>query len=101
MEKKYVTKSESGYHITGSRVSLDSIVYDWRDGLSPESIVENFGTLTLEQVYGAITYYLAHQAEIDAHLQRQREKFETLRAQARAAHPALYEKLEATQEVAS
>lgn len=48
MGKKYVIKNENGYHLAGSRVSLDSIVYDWRNGLSPESIVENFGTLTLE-----------------------------------------------------
>lgn len=101
MEKEYVSKNESGYHLAGSRVSLDSLVYDWRNGLSPESIVENFGTLTLEQVYGALTYYLAHQTEVDAHLQRQREKFETLRAEAQATHPALYEKFEAAQEVAS
>jgi hypothetical protein len=99
MEKEYVIKNENGYRLVGSRVSLDSIVYDWRNGLSPESIVENFRTLTLEQVYGAITYYLAHQAEVDTHLQQQREKFETLSAQARTAHSALYEKLEVAQEV--
>src|SRR5436190_660658 len=58
MEKSYVTKTENGYHLTGSRVSLDSIVYDWLSGLAPESIVANFPTLTLEQVNGAVAYYL-------------------------------------------
>jgi hypothetical protein len=29
--------------------------------------VDSFPVLTLEQVYGAITYYLAHQAEIDTY----------------------------------
>jgi hypothetical protein len=29
----------------------------------------------LEEVYGAITYYLANQADIDAHLIRQNEKW--------------------------
>ena len=99
MEKSYVTKLEGGgYRLTGSRVSLDSIVYDWWNGLSPESIVENFQTLTLEQVYGAIAYYLGHKQEVDAQIQRNREKFEELREQWRAAHPRLYEKLKAAAE---
>jgi uncharacterized protein (DUF433 family) len=101
MEQSYVAQIEGGYRITGSRVSLDSVVYDFLSGLSPESIVDNYDTLTLEQVYGAITYYLAHRAEVDAHLQRNRDKFETLRVQARAAHPLLYQKLEEVQEVPS
>src|SRR5262245_41217225 len=86
MEKIYVTKIEDGYRLTGSRVSLDSIVYDWWNGLSPESIVENFQTLTLEQVYGAIAYYLAHKEEVDAQIQRNREKFEELPEKVRTAH---------------
>ncbi len=99
MEKNYVTKTKDNYRITGSRVSLDSIIYDFLSGLSPESIVDNYDTLTLEQVYGAITYYLAHRAEIDAHLQRNRTKFDSLRLRARASHPLLYRKLEQAQEV--
>jgi len=101
MEKNYVTQTEGSYRLTGSRVSLDSVVYDFLSGLSPESIAENFDTLTLEQVYGAITYYLAHRADVDAHLQRNRTKFEALRLEARAAHPLLYQKLEERQEVPS
>lgn len=49
---------EGAYRVAGSRVSLDSIVYCFREGLSPESIAESFPTLTLEQVYGAIAFYL-------------------------------------------
>lgn len=102
MEKSYVTRlEEGGYRLTGSRVSLDSIVYDWLSGLSPESIVENFETLNLEQVYGAITYYLAHRAEVDAQLQKNREKYDALLAEARLKYPHLYRKLEATAEVSA
>jgi uncharacterized protein (DUF433 family) len=100
MEKSYVTKLEDGgYRLTDSRVSLDSIVYDWRDGLSPESIAQNFDTLTLEQVYGAITYYLAHREEVDAHLERTEAKYDALLEEARAKYPDLYEKLETPLEV--
>ncbi len=95
MEKSYVTKIEDGYRLTGSRVSLDSIVYDWWNGLSPESIVENFETLTLEQVYGAIAFYLAYREEVDAQIRRHREKFDKLLEESRAKHSDLYAKLEA------
>ena len=100
METSYVMEVDGAYRITGSRVSLDSVVYDFLSGLSPESIADNYDT-TLEQVYGAITYYLAHRAEVDAHLRRNRAKFDVLRLQARAAHPLLYQKLEEVQEVRS
>jgi hypothetical protein len=101
MSKEYVTKTEAGYHLFNSRVSLDSIVYDWRNGLSPDSIAENFPTLSLEQVYGAVTYYLANQAEVDAHLERQREKFDRLSAEAHRIHADLYAKIESVAEVAA
>src|SRR5947208_6831027 len=94
MSEAYVEKVGSAYRIAGTRISLDSIIYDFLRGLSPESIVDNFDGLTLEQVYGAITYYLAHRAEVDAYLQKNRAKFESLRLQARATHPLLYKKLE-------
>ncbi len=67
----------------------------------PESITDNYDTLTLEQVYGAITYYLANRTEVDSLLRRNRAKFDALRLQARAAHPLLYQKLDEVQEVPS
>jgi uncharacterized protein (DUF433 family) len=70
MSKDYVTQFNGAYRITGTRVSLDSVVYAFLNGVSPESIVDSFPVLTLEQVYGAITYYLAHQGEVDAYLRQ-------------------------------
>ena len=94
MSKDYVDQHDSGYWMAGTRVSLDSVVHAFLDGHSPESIVESFPTLTLEQVYGAIAYYLAHHAEIDAYLKQSEAEFAAFCAQARAAHPLLYRKLE-------
>jgi len=69
MDKKYVERRDHGYWLIGTRVSLDSIVSAFLMGLSPETIATDcFPTLTLEQVYGAITYYLGNRAEIDASL---------------------------------
>jgi hypothetical protein len=44
-------------------------VYAFREGHTAESLAQSFPVLTLEQVYGAITYYLAHREVIDAYLQ--------------------------------
>jgi uncharacterized protein (DUF433 family) len=101
METNYVMEVDGAYRIAGSRISLDSVVYDFLSGLSPESITDNYDTLTLEQVYGAITYYLANRTEVDSLLRRNRAKFDALRLRARAAHPLLYQKLDEVQEVPS
>ena len=67
----YVEQREKGYWISGSRVSLESVVFAFLDGLSPETIAsECFPVLTLEQVYGAITYYLSHRQAVDAYLKQ-------------------------------
>ena len=95
MSKEYVEQRDGGYWIAGSLISLDSIVYGWQRGASPESIQRSFPLLTLEQVYGAITFYLAHQPEIDTYLKQGEAEFERLRQAARDADPEFYKKLEA------
>ena len=95
MSNQYVTKLENGaYRIAGTRISLDSVVYAFWRGESPESIVDSFPDLTLEQTFGAIAYYLAHQSEIDTYLKEGDAEFEKLRQRAIDAHPVLYRKLE-------
>ena len=37
MAKEYVEKRDGGYYIAGSRVSLDSVVYEFLNGSSPEA----------------------------------------------------------------
>ena len=51
---EYIEQRNGGYYVKGTRVSLDSLVYSFRDGESPETIRHNFPSLSLEQVYGAI-----------------------------------------------
>ncbi len=80
--------------MAGTRVSLDSVVYAFWRGESPEGIVDSFPALTLEQVYGAIAYYLGHREEIDAYLAQGDVEFEKLRQRAREANPLLYKRLE-------
>jgi uncharacterized protein (DUF433 family) len=55
--------------LKGTRVGIETILYDFlyrsRD---PEDIVEAYPSLTLEQVYATITYYLHNQDAVTAYL---------------------------------
>ncbi|WP_293047142.1 hypothetical protein [Moorena sp. SIO1F2] len=47
--KTYIEYRDNGYWIAGRRISLDSVVYTFRNGLSPESIVQSFPLSTLNR----------------------------------------------------
>lgn len=78
----------------GTRISLESIVYGFLRGESPETIARSFPLLKLEEVYGAIAFYLANEPAVDALLEKGREGFKSLREQARANNPELFRRLE-------
>lgn len=91
--KQYVEQRDGGYWIISKRISLDSIVYEFLKGISPEAIVQAFPLLTLEQVYGAIAFYLANRNVIDAYLKEGEARFEASRQIAREANPLFYQRL--------
>jgi uncharacterized protein (DUF433 family) len=66
-----VPTPEGGWRINGTRISLDSVVHAYRAGTSPETIVAEYPSLSLEQVHGALAFYLRHREEIDAYLTAQ------------------------------
>jgi hypothetical protein len=59
----------------------------------PESIVQSFPLLTLEQVYGAIAFYLANSDEIDAYFAQESAEFEIMPQPLKTDAPELYQKL--------
>lgn len=89
----YVESRDGVYRLIGSRVSLDSIVHGFLRGQTAEAIAQSFPTLSLEQVYGAITFYLGHREEIDEYLREGEEAFDALRQRSRESDPAFYQKL--------
>ena len=89
MENQYLEQHHEGYWIAGSRVSLESVLFAFRQGLTPETIAaECFPTLTLEQVYGAITYYLAYRDEMDTYLLQVKASQQSVREAAHKDDPA-------------
>jgi uncharacterized protein (DUF433 family) len=93
MNDPYVEQRDNAYVVAGTRVSLDSIVYAFLEGQSAEAIAQAFPSLTLERVYGAITYYLAHRDELDRYLEARQKDFAAARQAARDADPMFHQKL--------
>ena len=98
MEKLYVERHDEGYWISGTRVSLDSIVHCFQEGMSAETILGEFETLTLAQVYGAIAYYLDNQAPVDVYLVRKKQRFEAARQAAEPLPEGLRSRLDAARQ---
>lgn len=97
----YIEQRDKGYWILGTRVSLDSVVYRFLEGLSPEAIqADCFPALSLDQVYGAISYYLTHRAEIDRYLREADKDYEAFRQLNRSEYPEAHRRLDAILEEA-
>lgn len=88
MRAQYIEAVDGVYRLTGTRVSLDSCVRPWY-GQTAESIAQSFPALTLEQVYGALAFYLAHKWD----RQRASEEFEALRESTHDRDPMFYKML--------
>ena len=55
MHSEYIERRNGGYYVAGTRISLDSVVYSFNRGKSPEQILEGYPLLgSLARVYGAI-----------------------------------------------
>jgi len=93
MSDAYIEQRDDAFMVAGTRVSLDSIVYPFLSGQSAEAIGQAFPVLSLEQVYGAITYYLGHRGEIDGYLGNRRQDYAAAQQAARDADPMFYQKL--------
>ena len=93
MPKEYVIV-EGAYRIGETRVSLDSLVYLFREGMSPESMVESYPALSLEQVHGALAYYLGNQREIDAYLMEGQRAAQLQHERSRKTNSELIAKLQ-------
>ena len=94
MSNEYVEVREGGLYAAGSRVSLASIVYAFREGASPETIRQSFPSLSLAQVYGAIAFYLNHPRESEAYLQELKRKWEELERRGQPPSEELQAKIE-------
>ena len=64
-----LTINEHGVIRVGStRVSLDTVIFAFKQGATPEEIVADYSSLDLADVYSVVTYYLQNQTEVEGYL---------------------------------
>jgi uncharacterized protein (DUF433 family) len=81
--------------LTGSRIPLDTVVYEFNQGATAEQIQDSYPSLSLRSIYGAISFYLEHQAAVDNYLRRREQEAAELRSkiESRPEIAALRERL--------
>jgi uncharacterized protein (DUF433 family) len=70
--------------VTGTRVSLDSVIYAFNEGATPEEIVLQYPTLNLKDVYAVVSYYLQNRDEVEKYLDERRAARQELKKELEA-----------------
>ena len=98
LESYFEFIAEDAIRITGTRVGIETVLRDYREGAGPEEIVLRYPTLSLEQVHATITYYLANREKVEAYLdmvrRRQEEAWQEQQRQPSAFVRSLRERVE-------
>ena len=93
MSKEFVEHRHGSLYLIGSRVPLAHLVREFQVGESPEAIRSHYPTLSLEQVYGAIAFYLENKEKTEEDIE-ERKRVEDEFTKTCPAPPHLKEKLE-------
>src|SRR5438132_5344849 len=88
--REYVEERNTGLFVIGTRVALESVIHEFKNGASPETILRAYPALkTLENVYGAITYYLANESKVEDYLGATERLWNSVRFLSRTKHGPL------------
>ena len=89
-EKPPLREDETGaIRVGNSRVLLEMVIHAFQDGASPETIADNYSTLTLSDVYSTIAYYLRHQDSVEEYLNQREQLAESVKQRINAIQPDL------------
>jgi uncharacterized protein (DUF433 family) len=82
LEEFFNFLSPDDIRLKGSRIGIESVLYEYvHRGKTPEEIAERFDTLTLDQVYATILYYLQNKEAVEKYLSDWIEFGRTARAE--------------------
>ncbi len=70
---------EGSVRLAGSRITLDTLVAAFKTGHTAEQIQDSFPSLSLSQIYGALAWYLDHQADAEEYLKEREAEANALR----------------------
>lgn len=72
-----------------TRVTLDLVVEQYENGMTPEDMARAYDTLVLADVHAVIAFYLRHHEEVRAYLKRRAAEAETLQARIEGERPPI------------
>ena len=64
--------SEIDIRIKGHRIAIQHVLNKYRQGKGPDELLRRFPTLSMEEIYATILYYLANKEEVEVYLERER-----------------------------
>ena len=90
----FIFLAPNDIRIKGTRVGIETILYDYiyREK-SPEAIAQTYSSLTLEQVYATILYYLQNQKQVSQYIADWLEWGHQMREEQKRNPPAISEKI--------
>ena|SRR5712692_7372035 len=101
MTGEYIEQSNGGYYVAGTRISLDSVVYSFERGNSPEAIQKEYPLLRLPQIYGALAFYLDHRDDIRRYLEAKEQAIEGSSIPLSEENPELWARLQRARQAMS
>jgi len=86
--------SPGDIRLKNSRIGIETILYEYIDcGRSPEEIAQIYKSISLEQVYATILYYLQNKEIVSAYMKNWLEHGHRMREEQRLNPPPVSEKL--------
>ena len=76
-----VAGADGRLRVSGSRITLDTVITAFADGATAEAIVQQYPSLRLGDVYAILTFYIRRRPEIDAYLRQWRKDAERVRGE--------------------
>ncbi|MFB8792091.1 MAG: DUF433 domain-containing protein [Potamolinea sp.] len=73
------TNADGVVQVGKTRVTLDTVVAVFKQGVTAEEIVYRYPSLKLADVYATIGFYLNHQQEVEAYLQNRQKQAQEVR----------------------
>ena len=90
IEEYFDFLADDDIRVKGTRVGIESILYEYiYHQRSPEEILKHFYTLTLDQIYATILYYLNNKTVLDKYIEDWLEwSYQQRKSQELNPHPA-------------
>ena len=87
VETPIVIDEHGVMRVKGTRIPIDTIIAVFRNGASPETIVDMYPTLELADVYAVLSLYLQKREEVEDYLVMRERRSEALRAEIERRFP--------------